>query len=68
VTVRYEMGVVELEIRDDGDGVAVGSGTGHGLVGMRERVTLWGGDLDAGRFEGGGWAVRARLPVGSTAT
>ncbi|HZS24214.1 MAG TPA: histidine kinase [Gaiellaceae bacterium] len=67
VTVRYETGAVELEIRDDGDGSGRGGGTGHGLVGMRERVALWGGRLDAGSREGGGWAVRARLPVGSSA-
>jgi len=68
VTVRYQRGAVELEIRDDGDGSADGGGTGHGLIGMRERVALWGGRLDAGRPEGGGWAVRARLPVGGTVT
>jgi signal transduction histidine kinase len=67
VTVRYQTGAVELEIRDDGDGSGEGGGTGHGLIGMRERVALWGGRLDAGRPEGGGWAVLARLPVGSTA-
>jgi signal transduction histidine kinase len=65
VTVRYQTGAVELEIRDDGDGSGNGGGTGHGLIGMRERAALWGGRLDAGRPEGGGWAVRARLPVGS---
>ena len=67
VTVRYQTGAVELEIRDDGDGSGDAGGTGHGLIGMRERVALWGGRLDAGRPEGGGWAVRARLPVGSAA-
>jgi signal transduction histidine kinase len=67
VTVRYETGAVELEIRDDGDGSGDGGGTGHGLIGMRERVAVWGGRLDAGRPACGGWAVRARLPVGSTA-
>jgi signal transduction histidine kinase len=67
VTVRYETGAVELEIRDNGDGSGVGGGTGHGLIGMRERVAVWGGRLDAGRPAGGGWSVRARLPVGTSA-
>ena len=40
-----------------------GPGGGHGLVGMRERVRLYGGSLDAGAGEDGGFAVRARLPV-----
>jgi signal transduction histidine kinase len=66
VTVRYEAGAIELEIRDDGDGSGAGGGTGHGLIGMRERVALWGGRLDAGRPDGGGWAVRARLPIAGT--
>jgi signal transduction histidine kinase len=68
VTIRYQPSAVELEIRDDGDGSADAGGTGHGLIGMRERVALWGGRLDAGRPAGGGWAVRARLPVGGTVT
>lgn len=67
VIVRYATGAVELEIRDDGDGSGEGGGTGHGLIGMRERVALWGGRLEAGRPDGGGWAVHALLPVGSTA-
>jgi CheY-like chemotaxis protein len=39
-----------------------GAGTGHGIVGMRERVALFGGELETGRREGGGWMLRARLP------
>jgi signal transduction histidine kinase len=64
VTVRYATGAVEVEVVDDGDGSGDGSGTGNGLIGMRERVSLWGGELDAGRVGGGGWSVRARLPLG----
>jgi signal transduction histidine kinase len=68
VIVRYEPGDVVLEVLDDGagpngNGSIVDSG-GHGLVGMRERVALYGGRLEAGRRRGGGFAVRARLPVG----
>ena len=67
VTVRYAADGVEVEVRDDGRGAAAGAdrpdGTGHGLVGMRERVDLFGGDLRAGPQPGGGFAVRARLPL-----
>jgi signal transduction histidine kinase len=63
VVVRYGRESVELEVSDDGDGSGTGGGTGHGLIGMRERVALWGGELEAGRRAGGGFAVRARLPV-----
>ena len=63
VTVRYEGDVVLLEIADDGPGVANGQAMGHGLVGMRERVAVYGGTLEAGPRPGGGFALRARLPV-----
>jgi signal transduction histidine kinase len=66
VTVRYRDAAVELEIVDDGSGRRNGSGAGHGLVGIRERVAMFGGELEAGPREGGGFAVRARLPVGTT--
>jgi signal transduction histidine kinase len=42
------------------------NGTGHGLIGMRERVAVYGGDLHAGRDEDGDWVVRASLPLPST--
>jgi signal transduction histidine kinase len=64
VTVRYETAAVEVEVRDDGS--SVGDGVGNGLIGMRERVALWGGELEAGRGREGGFAVRARLPLGAT--
>ncbi len=63
VAVRYAPGVLELEVSDDGVGTANGAAGGHGLVGMRERVTLFGGELDAGPAPGGGYIVRARLPL-----
>ena len=63
VTVRYAPRAVELEIDDDGRGPNGGRAGGHGLVGMRERVALYGGTLEAGRRLSGGFAVRARLPL-----
>ena len=62
VTVRYAPEAVFLEVCDDGR-VPPADGHGHGLVGMRERATLYGGELDAGPLPGGGYAVRARLPI-----
>ena len=48
VVVRYGRGALELEVIDDGPGEAGDSTGGHGLIGMRERVALFGGELDAG--------------------
>ncbi len=69
VTVRYDADALVLEIADDGagGGGSDGGGSGHGLVGMRERVALYGGELAAGWRPGGGFAVRARLPLGPRA-
>jgi signal transduction histidine kinase len=68
VVVRYAGRELELEIADDGRGSAGIAGAGHGLVGMRERVALYGGDFDAGASNGGGFVVRARLPLTTTQT
>lgn len=62
VTVRYGDSRVELEVADDGAGAAAGDGMGHGLVGMQERVALYGGTLEAGPRAGGGYVLRAVLP------
>jgi signal transduction histidine kinase len=62
VTVRYGDGSVELEVADDGLGAPDGDGMGHGLVGMQERVALYGGTLEAGPRNGGGYVLRATLP------
>jgi signal transduction histidine kinase len=64
VHVRYGPDSLELEIVDDGAaGAAVATTGGHGLVGMQERVALYGGRLDAGRRPSGGFAVRVLLPI-----
>jgi signal transduction histidine kinase len=63
VVVRYADGAVEILVTDDGDGGGDGEGGGHGLVGMRERVAVYGGELDAGPRPEGGYALKARLPV-----
>ena len=69
VLVRYHQHALELEILDDGCGPGprppdrAGGQSGHGLVGMRERVSLYGGKLEAGPLADGGYRLRARLPV-----
>jgi signal transduction histidine kinase len=65
VTLRYGPGALELLVADDGrgpDGPAA-QGGGQGVVGMRERAELLGGELTAGPRPGGGFQVRARLPL-----
>jgi signal transduction histidine kinase len=67
VTIRYRDQEVVVEVTDDGRGVAAAGngrrGTGHGLIGMRERVAAFGGDLEVGPRPGGGFRVAARLPL-----
>jgi len=63
VSVRWREDELEVEVANDGKGDGDGSGGGHGLAGMRERVSLYGGTIDSGPRDGGGFVVRARLPV-----
>ena len=64
VLVRYSNGFVELSVTDDGSGDGGGDSGGHGLVGMRERISVYGGNLEAGPRPEGGYRLRATLPVG----
>jgi signal transduction histidine kinase len=66
VGVRYGRDALDLEIVDRGRGPTRREGTGHGLIGMRERVALYGGELEAEPRTEGGFVVRARLPVERT--
>lgn len=64
VSICYGAEALEIEITDDGTDAARGTNLGgHGLVGMRERVALYGGRFDAGRQPAGGFTVRVLLPV-----
>jgi signal transduction histidine kinase len=69
VTVSYSAETVEVTVVDDGVATVPGNGSaeggGHGIVGMRERVAAFGGELESGPRTGiRGWRVRARVPVG----
>ena len=63
VRISYRPDRVVIEVHDHGRGAAVVASDGRGLTGMRERARLYGGELDAGRRDGGGYSVRASLPV-----
>jgi signal transduction histidine kinase len=63
VTVRYQPHALQLVIRDDGVGSSSTDGLGHGLVGIRERVKIYGGEMTAGSANGGGFVLSTRLPL-----
>src|SRR4051812_16884843 len=63
IALHYAPSALELEIANDGDPEPTAGRTGHGLVGMQERVALYHGQLEAGPRDGHGFIVRARLPV-----
>jgi signal transduction histidine kinase len=65
VTLDYTDDALMVEVADHGGALSALTampGGGHGLLGLRERVLLYGGELDAGSQPEGGWRVRARFP------
>ncbi len=62
VTLRYEPEGLIVEVTDDGMATPAGDAGGHGLAGMRERIAMYGGTVEAGPLAGGGFGVVARLP------
>jgi signal transduction histidine kinase len=63
VTVRYGSDELRIEVRDDGAGAERSDGLGHGLVGIRERVKIYGGEMTAGTAPEGGFVLSTRLPL-----
>jgi signal transduction histidine kinase len=63
VDVHHDPGQLTIEVRDDGHGPGPSDGLGHGLVGIGERVKIYGGDMSAGTADTGGFVLRARLPL-----
>jgi signal transduction histidine kinase len=64
VSLRYTDEALEIEVSDDGtDAPDTSPAGGHGLAGLRERIAVFGGTFDAGPRTGGGFTVRARLPL-----
>jgi signal transduction histidine kinase len=63
VTLRYRPDELEVQVADDGVGTATRGGLGHGLVGIGERVKIYGGEMSAGPAVQGGFVLAARLPL-----
>jgi signal transduction histidine kinase len=63
VRIEYADASLAIEVADDGRGTRTDGDPGHGLGGLRERVALFGGELEAGDRPDGGFAVKARLPL-----
>jgi signal transduction histidine kinase len=66
VTLRYEPDGLRIEIRDDGRGADESGSPGYGLIGIRERVKIYGGEMATGTASGGGFVLTTRLPLGGT--
>jgi signal transduction histidine kinase len=63
VVIRYAKEHIEVTVTDDGRGNGRPNRAGRGLAGMRERVSIFGGELEAGHHPAGGYRLHARLPV-----
>jgi signal transduction histidine kinase len=63
VTVRYRSDELQVEVRDNGGGSSTSDGLGHGLIGVRERVKIYGGQMSAGTANGRGFILSTRLPL-----
>jgi signal transduction histidine kinase len=63
VVIDYAPDALGIDVRDDGEGSGTGNGLGHGLVGIRERVKIYGGEITAGPASGGGYLLSARIPL-----
>jgi signal transduction histidine kinase len=68
VTVRYRPDELEIEVRDNGRGIGARDGLGHGLIGVRERVKIYGGEMTAGAASEGGFVLTTRLPLAEEAS
>ena len=64
VSLRYAPDELQIEVRDDGTGGGASNGPGYGLVGVGERVKIYGGTMTAGAAPDGGFVLGARLPLG----
>ena len=61
--VHYAPAELQIEVRDNGMGTSASDGLGHGLVGIRERVKIYGGEMTSGAAPEGGFVLSARLPL-----
>lgn len=63
VAIRFDGGELQIDVRDDGTGNTPGDGLGHGLVGVRERIRIYGGEMTAGPMAEGGFLLSTRFPI-----